>query len=267
MTNSVTEVFQKAKSENRAALIAYLPAGFPNKKDSLRIIDALLQNGVDLIEVGFPYSDPLMDGPIIQQAVQQSLENGTKAEHVFAAVQHVSEQGGTAVVMSYFNPIFRYGISRFLDQLVSHGGSGVITPDLIPDEAGIWIDESCSREVSNIFLVAPSSASDRIDLVSKSASGFIYVASLMGVTGVKSAQAELVSSLVKKVRAQTELPVAVGLGVNTPEQVAEIAQFADGVIVGSAFVNCILKANDIDSGILAIGRLAADLASATRLHR
>ncbi len=263
MTKQVASVFQKAKTENRAALIAYLPAGFPNQSDSLKIFEALLNNGVDLIEVGFPYSDPLMDGPIIQQAVQMSLENGTKAQDVFAAVAHVNTLGGSAVVMSYFNPIFRYGTELFLNNLIEAGGVGVITPDLIPDEAGSWQIESAQRDIANIYLVAPSSTDSRIELVSNSATGFIYAASLMGVTGVKSAQSQVVADLVSRVRRYSELPIAVGLGVNTPEQVSEIAQFADGVIVGSAFVKAVLAAPDIDAAVTEVARLAAQLARAT----
>ncbi len=264
MTDAVASVFAKAAAENRAALIAYLPAGFPNKHDSFRLLDSLLANGVDLIEIGFPYSDPLMDGPIIQEAVQQSLEQGTKATDVFAAVQHVAEQGGTAVVMSYFNPIFRYGTKRFLDELIQSGGSGVITPDLIPDEARQWLEESKLRNVSNVFLVAPSSTQDRINLVANVATGFIYAASLMGVTGVKSAQIQTVTDLVARIRIHSNLPIAVGLGVNTPDQVAQIAQFADGVIVGSAFVKAVLQAPDMNAAVADVGRLAASFASATR---
>ena len=264
MTNLVASVFANAANENRAALIAYLPAGFPTQNDSFALIDALLKNGVDLIEIGFPYSDPLMDGPIIQAAVQQSLEQGIKAKDVFAAVQHVAQQGGTAVVMSYFNPIFRYGTERFLDELTKSGGAGVITPDLIPDEAHGWLESASKHNVSNIFLVAPSSTQERVALVSTAATGFIYAASLMGVTGVKSAQIQIVSDLVARIRAHSNLPIAVGLGVNTPEQVSEISKFADGVIVGSAFVKAVLQAPEINSAVAAVGTLAADLAGATR---
>ena len=264
MTRAVASVFANAAAENRAALIAYLPAGFPNQHDSFALLDALMQNGVDLIEIGFPYSDPLMDGPIIQEAVQQSLEKGVKAKDVFAAVQHVAQQGGTAVVMSYFNPIFRYGTERFLNDLVNSGGVGVITPDLIPDEAQGWLEDTRQHKVSNIFLVAPSSTQERVALVSTAATGFIYAASLMGVTGVKSAQIRTVTDLVERIRSQSNLPIAVGLGVNTPEQVSEISQFSDGVIVGSAFVKAVLQAPDINAAVEAVGRLAADLARATR---
>lgn len=264
MSNAIEDLFAKTKKENRAALIAYLPAGFPSQEESLALIDALVFNGVDLVEIGFPYSDPLMDGPIIQAAVQKSLDQGTKAKDVFAAVARVKAAGAVPVVMSYFSPIFRYGIEHFLTELVRHGGQGVITPDLIPDEAEDYLTKAKESGLSNVFLVAPSSTDQRIELVSKSAAGFIYAASLMGVTGVKTAQTQTVSELVARVRRHSELPVCVGLGVNTPEQVKEIAQFADGVIVGSAFVKAVLAAPDSRSAITAVGELAASLAAATK---
>lgn len=264
MSNAIENLFAKTRNEKRSALIAYLPAGFPSQAESLELIDVLVSNGVDLVEIGFPYSDPLMDGPIIQAAVQKSLDQGTKASDVFAAVARVKAAGAVPVVMSYFSPIFRYGSERFLTELVRHGGAGVITPDLIPDEAEDFLSSAKKADISNIFLVAPSSTDQRIELVSESAAGFIYAASLMGVTGVKSAQTKTVSQLVDRVRKYSAMPVCVGLGVNTAEQVQEIAQFADGVIVGSAFVKAVLVAPDFHSAITDVGELAASLAAATK---
>lgn len=264
MSNAIENLFKRTRTENRAALIAYLPAGFPSQEESLDLIDALVSNGVDLVEIGFPYSDPLMDGPIIQAAVQKSLDQGTKARDVFTAVARVKAAGAVPVVMSYYSPIFRYGSERFLSELVRHGGEGVITPDLIPDEAEDFLSSAKKSGIANVFLVAPSSTDLRVELVSKSATGFIYAASLMGVTGVKSAQTQSVSQSVARVRKYSDLPICVGLGVNTPEQVKEIAQFADGVIVGSAFVKAILTAPDPRSAITAVGQLAASLAAATK---
>lgn len=259
----VSEVFSEAKSQNRAVLIAYLPAGYPNVDVSHKLIDTLIQNGVDLIEIGFPYSDPLMDGPIIQAAVQHSLNNGTRAKDVFGAVNHIQQAGGSAVVMSYFNPIFRFGSSEFARSLARAGGAGVITPDLIPDEAIEWLLEVESNNLDNIFLVAPSSTDERIKMVVDKSTGFIYAASLMGVTGVKSAQIDTVSNLVKRIRNFTSKPVAVGLGVNTPDQVREIAKFADGVIVGSAFIRAIAEAENESKALDAVADLASALSAAT----
>lgn len=264
MTNAIDELFKKTKSENRAALIAYIPAGFPSRDLCFQLIDTLVANGVDLIEIGYPYSDPLMDGPIIQSAVQQSLEQGVKAVDVFESVDRVRSRGAVPVVMSYFNPLFKYGESQFLTNLVASGGAGVITPDLIPDEAENWVSLSKQNQVKNIFLVAPSSTDARMQLVAEFASGFIYVASLMGVTGVKTAQSDSVADLVARVRSFSNLPICVGLGVNTPEQVSQIAKFADGVIVGSAFIKAVLSAATPQAGVAAVGSLAASLAAATK---
>ena len=263
MTDAIAELFAKTKQENRAALIAYIPAGFPSRELCLKLIDALVENGVDLIEIGYPYSDPLMDGPTIQEAVQSSLDQGVKATDVFDSVARVNQAGAVAVVMSYYNPLFKYGSEKFLENLRNNGGAGVITPDLIPDEASDWLRHVNSRNLDNIFLVAPSSTDERIELVAENASGFIYAASLMGVTGVKSAQSSNVAQLVSRVRSKSDLPVCVGLGVNNPDQVREIAQFADGVIVGSAFIREILNAANDEAAVARVGELAAALSDAT----
>jgi tryptophan synthase alpha chain len=263
MSQKLVELFARAKSENRALLIAYLPAGFPTVQMSHELIEALVNNGVDLIEVGYPYSDPLMDGPTIQSAVEIALVNGTKAKDVFAALKKVNDLGAAGVVMSYFSPIFKYGIVKFLDQLAEVGGAGVITPDLTPEEAELWLAEMNKQNLAQIFLVAPSSTDERIESITNKTSGFVYAASLMGVTGVKTAKTDMAKQLVARVRAQSDLPVAVGLGVNTPAQVKEIAQFADAVIVGSAFIKAVLEAPSEQAAILAVGELAAGLAAAT----
>ena len=260
---TVNQVFSEAKNQNRLALIAYLPAGYPNNELSHRLIDTLIENGVDLIEVGFPYSDPLMDGPIIQTAVQDALSKGTRAKDVFKAIDHAQQAGAAAVVMSYFNPIFKYGFNDFAKALASAGGAGVITPDLIPDEATEWIKQVNINKLDNIFLVAPSSTDERIRMVAENSTGFIYAASLMGVTGVKSAQIETVKNLVARIRKFTNKPIAVGLGVNTPDQVMEIAKFADGVIVGSAFIKAVSEASNDSDAVDVVARLASALAAAT----
>ena len=263
MSQKLVELFARAKSENRALLIAYLPAGFPTVQMSHELIEALVTNGVDLIEVGYPYSDPLMDGPTIQSAVEIALLHGTKAKDVFAALKKINDLGAAGVVMSYFSPIFKYGIVKFLDQLAEVGGAGVITPDLTPEEAELWLTEMNKQDLAQIFLVAPSSTDERIESITDKTSGFVYAASLMGVTGVKTAKTDMAKQLVARVRAQSDLPIAVGLGVNTPAQVKEIAQFADAVIVGSAFIKAVLEAPDEKAAILAVGELAAGLAAAT----
>jgi len=262
--SALHEAFARARSEGRAALIGYLPAGFPTPEQSVALIAAMVEAGVDIIEVGLPYSDPLMDGPDIQAAVDQALRAGTTPDTVLDVVGEVSAAGGTAVVMSYWNPIERYGVDRFAARLAGAGGHGVITPDLTPEEAGPWIDATSAHGLDRVFLVAPSSTDARIATVASVTSGFLYAASTMGVTGARSQVSSAAPALVARSRALTDLPIAVGLGVSTGEQAREVASYADGVIVGSAFVRRILQATDHDAAVVAVRALAGELATGVR---
>ena len=261
---TLAEAFARARTENRAALIGYLPAGFPTPTASVDLIAAMVSAGVDIVEVGLPYSDPLMDGPAIQEAVDVALRAGTTTDVVLDTVGHVSATGAATVVMSYWNPVERYGVERFADRLADAGGVGVITPDLTPEEAGPWIAATERRGMDRIFLVAPSSTDDRIDTVCAVTSGFVYAASTMGVTGARTQVSSAAPELVRRTRTHTSLPIAVGLGVSTGAQAAEVAAYADGVIVGSAFVRRILDAADPSAAIDAVSDLAADLARGVR---
>ncbi len=252
------ELFATCRSEHRAALIGYLPVGFPSYAESVAAMVAMVEGGVDLVEVGVPYTDPGMDGPVIQVAVDAALRAGSRVAHVFDAVAAVSAHA-PAVVMGYWNPVERYGPERFAKDLKAAGGSGAITPDLIPEEAGPWLEAACAHDLDPVFLVAPSSTDERIAVVGRTNRGFVYAASTMGVTGARSEVGNRAEQLVKRTRAQTELPVCVGLGVRNGDQAAEIARFADGVIVGSALVTAL-----IDGGAPAVRRLAADLAEGVR---
>ena len=256
--------FTRAHSEHRAALIGYLPAGFPTPRESVALINAMVAAGVDIIEVGLPYSDPLMDGPDIQAAVDLALRAGTTTEVVLDTVAQVATAGATAVVMTYWNPIERYGVERFAERLAAAGGCGVITPDLTPEEAGPWITATATQGLDRVFLVAPSSTDDRISVVASVTSGFLYAASTMGVTGARSQVSSAAPALVARARAVTDLPIAVGLGVSTGEQAREVAGYADGVIVGSAFVRRILTARDHASAVGSVADLAAELAAGVR---
>jgi tryptophan synthase alpha chain len=255
----VTRVFARAESEKRAVLIGYLPAGFPTVDKSVELMLAMIDHGVDLIEVGLPYSDPLMDGPVIQNAVSAALSGGATTESVLEVVGAISQHGGSSVVMSYWNPIERYGVKRFTENLASQGGSGLITPDLTIEEAGPWIQAASENELDPIFLVAPSSTDSRISAIAERTRGFVYAASTMGVTGAREQVSSMAPDLVQRVRRQTDLPVAVGLGVSTGAQAAAISQYADGVIVGSAFVRAAET-----GGVAAVGELAAELAQGVR---
>ncbi len=235
----IHEAFAQAKSENRAALIGYLPAGYPTFEGAVECITAMVEGGVDLVEIGFPYSDPVMDGPTIQEAVDISLAGGTKSQTVVDTVERIAALGVPALVMSYWNPIERFGQQEFALALQSVSGAGVITPDLTPEEAGEWISATDATNVERVFLVALSSSDERIKKVADVTTGFVYAGAVMGVTGARTSLSDAVQGLVERVRRHTDLPVAVGLGVSTPEQAHELAQFADGVIVGSAFVTAI----------------------------
>lgn len=260
-------MFARCQAENRAAVIAYLPAGFPSTAEAIALIEVMFDNGVDAVEVGLPYSDPLMDGPDIQQAVDQALKNGTTTDDVLETVAAVSQAGGTAVVMSYWNPIERYGVERFAQALADAGGHGVITPDLTIEEAGPWIVATDRHGLDRIFLVAPSSTPQRIADIAEQVRGFVYAASTMGVTGARATVSDAAADLVARTRAVSALPVAVGLGVSSGEQAQAIGVYADGVIVGSAFVRRILSAPDASAARASVAELARDLAAGVRRSR
>ena len=260
----LASVLDKCAAENRAALIGYLPVGYPDVPTSIEGMRAMAAGGCDVIEVGVPYSDPGMDGPTIQAAVDPAVRAGVRMADALAAVRAVADAGAAAVVMSYWNPVVRYGISRFAADLAAAGGAGAITPDLIPDEAGEWLAASAEHDLDRVFLVAPSSSDDRIVSTTAACRGFVYAASTMGVTGVRSAVSDTATTLVGRVRALApSIAVCVGLGVSDAGQAAEVAGFADGVIVGSAFVRRLLDSPDAQ-GVRAAGELATELARGVR---
>ncbi|HSV38402.1 MAG TPA: tryptophan synthase subunit alpha, partial [Nocardioidaceae bacterium] len=228
-------------------------------------LKAMVEAGCDVIEVGLPYSDPVMDGPTIQAAAQQALEGGVRTTDVLRTVEAVAATGVKTVVMTYWNPVERYGVERFAADLASAGGSGLITPDLIPDEAEAWLAASEQHGLDRIFLVAPSSTDARLKMTVEHASGFVYATAVMGVTGARDSTSDLAAPLVARTRAVTDLPVGVGLGVSNGAQAAEVASYADGVIVGSAFVRALLdNAGDQAAALAALTALTEDLASGVR---
>ncbi|HVT21927.1 MAG TPA: tryptophan synthase subunit alpha [Mycobacteriales bacterium] len=263
MTSS-GQVFAAARAENRAAFVGYLPAGFPSYAGAVEGLRALVDGGVDLIELGLPYSDPVIDGPTIQAATERALRGGTRVADVLRTVEATVAMGVPVVVMTYWNPVLAYGVERFAADLKAAGGSGLITPDLIPDEAGDWLDVADRHDLDRIFLVAPSSTAARIASTVEACRGWVYAASTMGVTGAREATSAAAPGLVDRVRAATQLPVGVGLGVSNRRQAAEVASYADGVIVGSALVRCLLDAPDEKAGAKAVGTLARELAAGVR---
>ncbi|MEI2819179.1 MAG: tryptophan synthase subunit alpha [Marmoricola sp.] len=261
---STARAFDKAKAENRAALIGYLPAGFPTVADSIEIIKTMVEAGCDVIEIGLPYTDPVMDGPTIQEAAQRALEGGVRTSDVLRVVEAVAATGVPTVVMTYWNPVERYGVDRFAADLASTGGAGLITPDITPDYAPHWIAAADTHELDKIFLVAPSSTDERLAMTTAACRGFVYAAAVMGVTGARTTSSELAAPLVARTRAVTSLPIGVGLGVSNGAQAAQLAAHCDGVIVGSAFVRAILDAPDRQAGLRAIEALTGDLAQGVR---
>lgn len=261
---ALAKVLAAARDQDRAALIGYLPVGYPSLDASLQAVRAVVDAGADVIEVGLPYSDPLLDGPVIQHAAEQALAAGTRVSDVFTAVRAVVDAGAAAVVMSYWNPVLRYGPDRFAAALAAAGGSGLILPDLIPEEAGEWLAAADRRGLDPIFLVAPSSTDQRLALTAQHCRGFVYVASTMGVTGVRSTVGDAAAGLVARTRQVTQLPLCVGLGVSTRAQAAEVAAFADGVIVGSALVRALGSSSELPVALATVRELTADLSRGVR---
>ena len=267
MRTTLETLFTQIRAENRAALIAYLPAGFPSQQGCQRAMSVLAEAGVDAVEIGFPYSDPVMDGPTIQAAASISLKNGTGATEVFSTLNFAHRLGLPAVVMTYWNPIERYGADRFAQEILRNGGSGVITPDLTIEESDDWAVATEAAGINSIYVVAPSTNDFRLTQVVARCSGFVYAASLMGVTGTRTFISSGARHLVERIRSTTELPIAVGLGVSTRAQARDVAGFADGVIVGSAFIKVLLDAKSEQSGLLELKALAADLVAGVREAR
>jgi tryptophan synthase alpha chain len=267
---STAKAFEATRAEGRAALVGYLPAGFPTVDGSIEALTAMVDAGCDVIEVGLPYSDPVMDGPTIQAAAQQALEGGVRTADVLRTVEAVAATGTPTVVMTYWNPIERYGVDRFAADLASAGGAGLITPDLTPDSGPEWIAAADARDLDKVFLVAPSSTDERLAMTTAACRGFVYATAVMGVTGTRTSTSELAGPLVSRTRAAvsaagSDLPIGVGLGVSNGDQAAEVAAYAYAVIVGSAFVRVLLDAgSDRAVGLAALRRLTEDLADGVR---
>ncbi|MEU8649150.1 tryptophan synthase subunit alpha [Streptomyces sp. NPDC048737] len=262
----LSDTLAAARAEGRAALIAYLPAGFPTVDGGIEAIKAVLDGGADVVEVGLPHSDPVLDGPVIQTADDIALRGGVRIADVMRTVKEASGATGKPIlVMTYWNPIDRYGVERFTAELAEAGGAGCILPDLPVQESALWREHAEKHGLATVFVVAPSSKDERLATITEAGSGFVYAASLMGVTGTRASVGAQAQELVERTRATgTSLPVCVGLGVSDARQAAEVAGFADGVIVGSAFVKLMLDAPDEAAGLAAVRELAGELAKGVR---
>ena len=240
-TSKVGQAIDAAKERGGAAFVGYLPVGFPDLPGSIAAAKELVAAGADVVEVGVPYSDPSMDGGVIQEATRLALEGGTRVADTFAMVEAIAGAGATPIVMTYFNLVFRYGIERFARDLASAGGAGLITPDLIPDHADEWLQVSDALGLDRVFLVAQSSREDRLRRVAQASRGFVYAASTMGVTGERASLDEKARDLVARTRAAGARRVCVGIGVTTPAHASNVASYADGVIVGSALIRPLMR--------------------------
>jgi tryptophan synthase alpha chain len=265
VTNTVAATIAARKAAGSGALIGYLPLGFPDLDTSIDAAVALVENGVDILELGLPYSDPVMDGTAIQKATQQALAAGFRLRHGIEAVEAISARTGAPIlVMTYWNPIVQYGVERFASDLAAAGGAGLITPDLIPDEAGDWLSASDKTGLDRIFLAAPSSTQDRLLQSVEASRGFVYAVSTMGITGARADVDQAARALVGRLRAAgasiDSTPACVGVGISTAEQVREVLGYADGAIVGSALVTALA-----DGGVAQLARTASALAAGTTL--
>ncbi len=247
-----------ARNAGRAAFVAYLPVGYPSLPGSIDAVRTVIEAGADIVELGLPYSDPVMDGPLIQQATTEALDRGTKVRDVFTVLEQTAGSGAQIVVMTYWNLVHHYGVDAFARDLAAAGGAGIVTPDLIPDEAGEWLTAAETHDLDRIFLVAPSSTTERLALTAAASRGFVYAASTMGVTGERGSVGPRAESLVARTRAAGADRVCVGLGVSTRDQAAQVAAYADGVIVGSALIRALGS-----GGRAALGTVAAELAAGT----
>ena len=234
---SVENTLRSNKASGKGSLVGYFPAGYPTTQDSIEALVAMAENGCDVLEIGVPYSDPVMDGPVIQKATEQALENGFRLSNLFEVIAGVRRRVSTPLlVMSYWNPVIRYGTEKFATDLAAAGAQGMITPDLIPDEAGDWLEISDRLGLDRVFLVAPSSSNERVSANSEKSKGFVYAVSTMGITGERTELDRLAREVVGRIRETSDTPTCVGVGVSNGQQVAEVNSYADGAIVGTALI-------------------------------
>ncbi len=260
--SAVTAAIDARNAQGSGALVCYLPVGFPDLATSIGAVIAMAENGADIIELGLPYSDPIIDGPVVQKATEAALAAGFKLSHVFEALTAITARTDVPVVlMTYWNPVLQYGVERFVDDLLAAGGSGLITPDLIPDNASEWIAASDRTGLDRIFLAAPSSTPSRLSMIAESTRGFVYAASTMGVTGARTSVDNAARGLVTRLREAGADRVCVGLGISTADQVREVLDYADGAIVGSALVTALTS-----GGVPELARTVSALAAGTRLN-
>ncbi len=257
---SVADVIDDRKAAGLSTFVGYLPIGFPNLTESIRAAVALAESGANAIELGIPYTDPVMDGPVIQAATVTSLAAGFRLRDVFTAIREIrSATDVPLLVMTYWNPILQYGVDRFADDFADAGGSGLITPDITPDSAADWISASERTGLDRVFLAAPTSTEPRLRLVAEATRGFVYAVSTMGITGERAAMDQAARGLVGRIREAGAERICVGIGVTTAEHVRDICTYADGAIVGTALVRALGE-----RGVAGMAELAAQLAEGAK---
>jgi len=268
VTSRVAAAVDAARAERRGAFVGYLPIGYPDLETSIEAAVTLVENGVDILELGPPYSDPVMDGTIIQEATQAALAGGFRLRDTFTAVREITRRVDIPVlVMTYWNPVVQYGVDRFADDLLAAGGAGLITPDITPEAAGEWIAASTRTGLDRVFLAAPTSTDERLELIVRSTTGFVYTVSTMGITGERDKLDAAARTLVGRLREHAaaapdgELRACVGIGISTAEQIGGVLDYADGAIVGTALVRA-LRDGGLDGLAAATRALAAGAASA-----
>lgn len=259
MTSRVAAAIDAAHAAGRGAFVAYLPAGFPDIQTSIDAAVALAENGADILEIGPPYSDPVMDGPIIQEATQVALAAGFRLSDLFTVIREVTRRVEVPVlVMTYWNPVLQYGVDRFADDLLAAGGAGLITPDITPDVAGEWIAASERTGLDRVFLAAPTSTEERLELIARSSTGFVYTVSTMGITGERTELDAAARTLVARLREHGAERACVGIGISTADQIEGVIEYADGAIVGTALVRALR-----DGGVEGLAETARALSAGT----
>ena len=245
MSDRLAEMFERTRAEGRAAVIPFIPAGWPDPQDTVPVVLAAIEGGADAFEIGLPFSDPLGDGPVNQQAYNEAIASGMTTASVFETMRALRSSGVRTplLIMGYFNPLLAYGLSSFVQDAVSAGVDGLIIVDLPPDEAAELEEPARAAGLHMVYLLAPNSTPERIRLVAEHAAGFIYCVSVTGVTGERRQLPEELPDFLRRVRAQTSVPLAVGFGISAAEHVREVGKVADAAIIGSAFVRTVAKAS------------------------
>lgn len=259
----VAAAIDAAHAAGRGAFVGYLPLGFTDLQTSIDAAVLLAESGADILELGPPYSDPVMDGTVIQEATQVALAGGFRLRDTFTAVREITRRVDVPVlVMTYWNPVTQYGVDRFADDLAAAGGAGLITPDITPDSAAEWIAASERTGLDRVFLAAPTSSDERLDMIVAASTGFVYTVSTMGITGERTELDAAARRLVERMRARATGPLraCVGIGISTPDQVAGVLDYADGAIVGTALVRALR-----DGGLDGLGETARALSAGTGL--